>query len=205
MLNTFKARLLFMLALFLASPLMAEETPDKADQGKYINVTIEFHGLEEATSVLKKAALDLAKRLNQIDPNLEEMTPEQLEALALILEQANRLIQTSDESIKQAGAAIEGLRGPAKGLVSDALTAVQQSTIEPTIESVDGSVSKWIIITFTGIFLLVVAAGYFIYLSTRQIRSMARTLKSIAEDYEIVPKRVSRERIEPGEEGPIGH
>ncbi len=205
MLNTFKARLLFMLALFLALPLMAEESPDKADQGKYINVTFEFHGLEEATSVLKKAALDLAKRLDQIDPNLEEMTPEQLEALALILEQANRLIQTSDESIKQAGAAIEGLRGPAKGLVSDALTAVQQSTIEPTIESVDGSVSKWIIITFTGIFLLVVAAGYFIYLSTRQIRSMARTLKSIAEDYEIVPKRVSRERIEPGEEGPIGH
>jgi hypothetical protein len=205
MLNTFKARLLFMLALFLASPLMAEETPDKADQGKYINVTIEFHGLEEATSVLKKAALELAKRLDQIDPNLEEMTPEQLEALALILEQANQLIQTSDESIKQAGAAIEGLRGPAKGLVSDALTAVQQSTIEPTIESVDGSVSKWIIISFTGIFLLVVAAGYFIYLSTRQIRSMARTLKSITEDYEIVPKRVSRERIEPGEEGPVGH
>ena len=184
---------------------MAEEIPDAANQGKYINVTIEFHGLEEATSVLKKAALDLAKRLNQIDPNLEEMTPEQLEALALILEQANHLIQTSDESIKQAGAAIEGLRGPVKGLVSDALTAVQQSTIEPTIESVDGSVSKWIIITFTGIFLLVVAAGYFIYLSTRQIRSMARTLKSIAEDYEIVPKRDSRERIEPGEEGPVSH
>ena len=205
MLNTFKARLFLMLALLLALPLMAEEIPDAANQGKYINVTIEFHGLEEATSVLKKAALDLAKRLNQIDPNLEEMTPEQLEALALILEQANRLIQTSDESIKQAGAAIEGLRGPVKGLVSDALTAVQQSTIEPTIESVDGSVSKWIIITFTGIFLLVVAAGYFIYLSTRQIRSMARTLKSIAEDYEIVPKRVSRERIEPGEEGPVSH
>ena len=205
MLNTFKARLFLMLTLLLAPPLMATETPDAANQGKYINVTIEFHGLEEATSVLKKAALDLAKRLNQIDPNLEEMTPEQLEALALILEQANRLIQTSDESIKQAGAAIEGLRGPAKGLVSDALIAVQQSTIEPTIESVDDSVTSWLVIIFIGLFLIVTVTGYLIYLSTRQIRSMAMTLKSITEDYEIVPKRVSRESIEPGEEGSVNH
>ena len=192
MLITVKTRLFLMLALLLALPLMAEEVPDTAIQGKYINVIFEFHGLEEATSALKEASLGLAKRINQIDPNLEEMSPQQLEALALILEQVNHLIQTADDSVKQAGLAIEGL-------VSDTLTAVQQSTIEPTIESVDDSVSRWLIMIFTGIFLIVTAAGYFIYLSTRQIRSMARTLKSITEDYEIVPKRVSREKIEPGE------
>jgi hypothetical protein len=192
MLITVKTRLFLILALLLALPLMAEEVPDTAIQGKYINVIFEFHGLEEATSALKEASLGLATRINQIDPNLEEMSPEQLEALALILEQANHLIQTADDSVKQAGLAIEGL-------VSDTLTAVQQSTIEPTIESVDDSVSRWLIMIFTGIFLIVTAAGYFIYLSTRQIRSMARTLKSITEDYEIVPKRVSREKIEPGE------
>lgn len=205
MLNTFKARLFLMLTLLLASPLMATETPDSANQGKYINVTIEFHGLEEATSALKKAVLELAEKLSQIDPDPEEMTPEQLQALALVIEQANHLIQTTDESIRQAGLAIEGLRGPVKGLVSDALIAVQQSTIEPTIESVDDSVTSWLIIVFTGLFLIVTAAGYFIYLSTRQIRSMARTLKSITEDYEIVPKRVNRESIEPGEEGSVNH
>jgi hypothetical protein len=192
MLITVKTRLFLLLALLLASPLMATETPDSANQGKYINVTFELYGLEESARVLKKASLELAERLNQIDPNLEEMSPQQLEVLALILEQANHLIQTSDESIKQAGLAIEGL-------VSDTLTAVQQSTIEPTIESVDDSVSRWLIMIFTGIFLLVVAIGYFIYLSTRQIRAIATTLKSITEDYEIVPKRVSREKIEPGE------
>ncbi len=192
MLITVKTRLFLILALLLALPLMAEEVPDTAIQGKYINVIFEFHGLEEATSALKEASLGLATRINQIDPNLKEMSPEQLEALALILEQANHLIQTADDSVKQAGLAIEGL-------VSDTLTAVQQSTIEPTIESVDDSVSRWLIMIFTGIFLIVTVAGYFIYLSTRQIRSMARTLKSITEDYEIVPKRVSREKIEPGE------
>jgi hypothetical protein len=192
MLITVKTRLFLLLALLLASPLMATETSDSANQGKYINVTFELYGLEESARVLKKASLELAERLNQIDPNLEEMSPQQLEALALILEQANHLIQTSDESIKQAGLAIEGL-------VSDTLTAVQQSTIEPTIESVDDSVSRWLVMIFTGIFLLVVAIGYFIYLSTRQIRAIATTLKSITEDYEIVPKRVSREKIEPGE------
>ena len=205
MLNTFKARLFLMLTLLLASPLMATETPDSANQGKYINVTFEIYGLEESARVLKKASLELAERLGQIDPDPEEMTPQQLQALALVIEQANHLIQTADESIKQAGLAIEGLRGPAKGLVSDALIAVQQSTIEPTIESVDDSVTSWLIIIFIGLFLIVTAVGYFIYLSTRQIRSMARTLKSITEDYEIVPKRVSRESIEPGEEGSVNH
>ena len=205
MLNTFKARLFLMLTLLLASPLMATETLDAANQGKYINVTFEIYGLEESARVLKKASLELAERLSQIDPDPKEMTPQQLQALALVIEQANHLIQTADESIKQAGLAIEGLRGPAKGLVSDALIAVQQSTIEPTIESVDDSVTSWLIIIFIGLFLIVTAVGYFIYLSTRQIRSMARTLKSITEDYEIVPKRVSRESIEPGEEGSVNH
>lgn len=183
-----------MLAFLLTSPVMAEEVPASSNQGKYINLTFEIYGLGESARLLKNAALDLAKKISQIDPDPEEMTPEQLQALSSVILEANRLIQSVDESINQAGSAIENLRGPTKSLVSDAFIAVQQSTIEPTIQSVEASVTRWLIITFSGIFLIVVAAGYFIYLATSQIRSMARTLKSITEDYEIVPKRASQEK-----------
>ncbi|MCZ6798429.1 MAG: hypothetical protein O7D36_10855 [Gammaproteobacteria bacterium] len=194
MLIYLKAQLLVMLALLLASPVVAEQVPDSSNQGKYINITFEIYGLDESASLLKNAALDLAKKISHLDPDPEEMTPEQLQALSSVILEANRLIQSVDESINQAGSAIETLRGPAKSLVYDAFIAVQQSTIEPTIQSVDASVTRWLIITFSSIFLIVVAAGYFIYLATTQIRSMARTLKSITEDYEIVPKRASQEK-----------
>jgi len=189
MLVTIRTQLLLLLALFLASPVIAEEVPAPSIQGKYLNFTFELHGLDESASVLKKASLDLAKKISQIDPDPEKMTPEQLQALSTVIEESNRLIQSFDASIDQAGRAVENL-------VSGALITAQQSTIEPTIQSVDDSVSKWLIIVFSGIFLLLVVVGYFIYLTTAQLRSMARTLKSITEDYEIVPKRPAQEKIE---------
>ena len=189
MLVTIKAQLFLLLTLFLAPPVMAEEVPIPYNQDKFINVTFELHGLEESARILKKASLNLAKKINQIDPNPEKMTPEQLQAFSAVIEETNRLIQSFDTSIDQAGRAIDNL-------VSDALVTAQQTTIEPTIQSVDDSVSRWLIIIFSGIFLLLVVAGYFIYLTSSQIRSMARTLKSITEDYEIVPKRPAQEKIE---------
>lgn len=189
MLVTIKAQLLILLALFLAPPVMAEEVPIPANQGKFINVTFELHGLDESASILKKASLNLAKKISKIDPNPEKMTPEQLQAFSAVIEETNRLMQSFDTSIVQTGQAIDKL-------VSDALVTAQQTTIQPTIQSVDDSVSRWLIIIFSGIFLLLGVVGYFIYLTSSQIRSMARTLKSITEDYEIVPKRPAQEKIE---------
>ncbi|MFA9419188.1 MAG: hypothetical protein ACERLB_03475 [Gammaproteobacteria bacterium] len=168
---------------------MAEEVPIPANQGKFINVTFELHGLDESASILKKASLNLAKKISKIDPNPEKMTPEQLQAFSAVIEETNRLMQSFDTSIVQTGQAIDNL-------VSDALVTAQQTTIQPTIQSVDDSVSRWLIIIFSGIFLLLGVVGYFIYLTSSQIRSMARTLKSITEDYEIVPKRPAQEKIE---------
>jgi hypothetical protein len=189
MLVTIKAQLILLLAFFMASPVIAEEVPAPPIQGKYINVTFELHGLDESARILKKASLDLAKKISQIDPDPEKMTPKQLQALSAVIEEANRLVQSFDTSVDQAGQRIESL-------ASDVLLAAQHSTIEPTIQLVDDSVSRWLIIIFSGIFLLLVVAGYFIYLTSSQIRLMARTLKSITEDYEIVPKRPAQKKIE---------
>jgi hypothetical protein len=187
MLTNFKSRQLLLLVLFIASPVMADQAPAASDPEKFINIRFEFHGLNESNRPLKEASLDLAERLSQIDPDPEDMTPEQLQALASVIQEANHLIQSIDDSINEASPAI-------KNLVADALTAVQQSSIEPTIQSVDDSVSKWLIITLVGVFLLVAASGYFFYQVTSQIRATVKTLKSISEEYELVPKRAALEK-----------
>ncbi|RKZ94344.1 MAG: hypothetical protein DRQ46_10095 [Gammaproteobacteria bacterium] len=180
---TLKTQLLLILALFLTLPAVAEDASTSSNPEKYINITFEIYGLDESANLLKNASLDLAKKLSQLDPDPDEMTPEQLQALSSVIQEANRLIQSVDKSISQTGLEFENL-------VSDSLIAVNQSTIEPTIQSVDNSITKWLIISFLGIFLLVVAVGYYFYIASKQIRSMASTLKSITEDYEIVPKHI---------------
>jgi predicted PurR-regulated permease PerM len=125
-----------------------------------------------------------------MDPNPENMTVEQLQSLSSVMEEANRLIQSFD----QVKPAIAGLKEPTMDLVSDVLTVFHRSTVEPAIQSVDDSVSKWIVITFLSILLLLVVVGCYFYWASTKIRSIAVTLKSITEDYEIVPKRLAQKK-----------
>ena len=68
MLATLKAQLFLLVALFLASPVIAEEAPASSIQGKYINITFELHGLDESAGILKKASLDLANKISKALP-----------------------------------------------------------------------------------------------------------------------------------------
>jgi hypothetical protein len=187
---TFKSYLFLIVTLFLVSPVIAEEASSDSVQEKYVNITFEINGLGESATQLKKATLSLAKKLNQMDPDPENMTVEQLQSLGSVMEEANRLIQ----SIEQVKPAIEGLKEPTMNLVSNILTVFHRSTIEPAIQSIDDSVSKWIIITFLSILLLLVVVGCYFYWASTQIRSIAATLKSITVDYEIVPKRLEQKK-----------
>ncbi len=163
MTNIFKTQLFFILALFPVSSVLAEEASVTSNQEKYINVIIEIHGLEDSAKLFKTASLNLAKKLNQINPDPEEMTPEQLQALTSVIQEANRLIHSIDKSIEQTGPAIENLGNPINKLISDALTVVNQSTIEPAIQSVDDSMTKWLIIIYAGLFLMLLVTGYYFY------------------------------------------
>ena len=186
-------QLIFTLALLQLSPVVAGETSDSAAPDKSINVTIEVLGFEVSARLLKDASLDLAKKISQIDPNPENMTPEQIQAITALIREANHLVQSFDQSNELAEQAIKRLRDPTLVLMSDALKTLHQSSIEPAIQSADDAVTRWLIVTFSGLIILLGIAGYYFYAATRQIRSMAQTLKSITSDYEIVPKRTSQE------------
>jgi len=168
---------------------MAEGVSTDSVREKYVNITFEINGVEESTLQFRKAAQALATKLNQMDPNPENMTAEQLQSLGSVIEEANRLLQ----SLEQVKPAIAGLEEPTINLVSSILTAFHQSTVEPAIQSVDNTVSKWIVITFSSILLLLVVVGCYFYWASTRIRSIAVTLKSITENYEIVPKRLAQD------------
>ena len=187
---TSKIYLFFIFAFFLSSPAIAEGVPTDSVQEKYVNITFEINGVGESAAQFKIAARALATKLNQMDPNPENMTAEQLESLSSVMEEANRLIQ----SLEQVKPAIAGLKEPTMNLVSDVLTVFHRSTVEPAIQSVDDTVSKWIVITFLSILLLLVVVGCYFYWASTKIRSIAVTLKSITEDYEIVPKRLAQKK-----------
>ena len=187
---TSKTYLILIVAFFLSSPVIAGGVSTDSVQEKYVNITFEINGLGESAAQLKKAARTLATKLNQMDPNPEDMTAEQLQSLSSVMEEANRLIQSLD----QVKPAIAGLKEPTMDLVSDVLTVFHRSTVEPAIQSVDDSVSKWIVITFLSILLLLVVVGCYFYWASTKIRSIAVTLKSITEDYEIVPKRLAQKK-----------
>ena len=187
---TSKIYLFFIFAFFLSSPAIAEGVPTDSVQEKYVNITFEINGVGESAAQFKIAARALATKLNQMDPNPENMTAEQLESLSSVMEEANRLIQ----SLEQVKPAIAGLKEPTMNLVSDLLTAFHRSTVEPAIQSVDDTVSKWIVITFLSILLLLTVVGCYFYWASTQIRSIVVTLKSITVDYEIVPKRLAQKK-----------
>ena len=187
---TFKTYLFLIFTFFLSSSVMAGGVSTDSAQEKYVNITFEVNGVGESAAQLKEATRTLATKLNQMDPDPENMTVEQLQSLSSVMEEANRLIQ----SLEQVKPAIAGLKKPAINLVSDVLTVFHQSTVEPAIQAVDGTVSKWIVITFLSILLLLVVVGCYFYWASTKIRSIAATLKSITEDYEIVPKRLAQKK-----------
>ncbi|MGK0441728.1 MAG: hypothetical protein ACJA0N_001529 [Pseudohongiellaceae bacterium] len=200
MLNFFKIQALVMLGLSFAFPVMADEASVPSSPEKFINVTFELHGLDESAKTIKEASLALATKVDQIELQSEKMTPEQLQALALVMQEANILLKSFEESVEQAAPTIESLRGATNSVVSDTFSTLYETTIKPTIQSVDSSVSTWLIIIFVGIFMILVIAGYYLYLATKQMRSMALILKSITDDYEIVPRRPAQVELEETEE-----
>ena len=179
--------------------LLISYTPSKAETSKFVNVSIEVHGLEESTKTLNNVTLELAKKLSEMSPDTEKMTPEQLKELAKVIEQTNQLVVAINSAVGQTGATIESLKEPTKALVSEAVTSAYQSSVDPAIKSVNKIVSRWIIFSIFGLLLIVALVGFYIYFATKQVRAAVNVLKSITDEYEIVPRKLQVESDEVGE------
>lgn len=181
--------------LLLIGPVLSN-----AETSKFVNVSIEVHGLEESAKTLNKATLELARKFSEMSPETEKMTADQLKELAKVIEQTNQLVVALNNAAGKTGATIESLKEPTKALLSEAMASAYQSSVDPAIQSVNEVVTRWIIFSIIGLFLIVALVGFYIYFATRQIRAAVDVLKSITGEYEIVPKKLQEESDEIGKE-----
>jgi len=179
----------------LATPL-EDSLSAAVPQQSYVNITFDVHGLDQSINHLQQASLNLATRIEQIDADPENMTPEQIQALSELTREASGLVSKLQQTMDQVVPTVDLLRDPTKKLVADAMNTVQQTAVQPAIDSVDNTVTKWLVITYLFLFVLFVVIGYALYLSSKQIRAMAQTLKAITEDYEIVRRKKPETSIE---------
>ena len=178
-----------MLLVVMSLLLPVKTVLSSTETSQFVNVTIEIHGLEESAQSLNQASLELAKKLSELSPDVEKMTPEQLQQLALVIEQANLLVVAVNNTILNSGPALESLKDPTRVLVSEAMASAYQSSVDPAIQSVDAAVTRWIIFGVIGLILMVIIIGLCFYFTSRQLRVALGILKSISDEYEIVPKK----------------
>ncbi|MEM7564551.1 MAG: hypothetical protein AAF353_16100 [Pseudomonadota bacterium] len=176
--------------VLMISPVLAD-----TQSSQWVNVSIEVNGLEQSAELLNQASRELATKISELNPNLEQMSPEQLKELANVIEQANQLVNAIDAASEKTGATIESLKEPTRSLVSETVTSAYQHSVDPALQSIDTMVSNWIIYSVIGLLLLVAMIGFYAYFATRQIRDAVGILKSITEDYEIQPKTKNRDRF----------
>ena len=61
--------------------------------------------------------------------------------------------------------------------------------IEPTIDSIDRRVRTWLMLTILGVVFVVALVGLGVYVATRQLRAVVGVLRSISDEYQIVPRQ----------------
>ena len=184
-----KTRLLI-LAVFLATPLVLDAQGDVAPEPQpYINVTVELNGLAESAEMLKAAVAELSATVSALAASPDDLTPEQLAAFTELTQQMNVLVVSLDNTIQGVGPAIRDIEAPTREVLVSLIDTARAEAIEPTLESVDRRIRNWVLLSIVGALVVVGFTGLGLFVSTRQLRLMAGMLRSIADDYEIVPKQ----------------
>ncbi|MEM7805657.1 MAG: hypothetical protein AAF545_12085, partial [Pseudomonadota bacterium] len=119
----------------------------------------------------------------------DDLTPEQLAAFTELTQQMNVLVVSLDNTIQGVGPAIRDIEAPTREVLVSLIDTARAEAIEPTLESVDRRIRNWVLLSIVGALVVVGFTGLGLFVSTRQLRLMAGMLRSIADDYEIVPKQ----------------
>ena len=187
--------LLLLSLLTFPALTFAESDPDKKEIAKYVSVTFEIHGLEESANLLKGAMSSLASSMNEVAKSPENLSPDQIRALGLLVEKSAQLVVSLERMLKEIEPTIENVKKSSTELLSSLLQTTKSEAIDPTIKSIQQTIQFWIYLIVIAAIIIVILLGYTFYSSTRQFKEMAQIVKSIADDYEILPKERLRNKI----------
>ena len=178
------------LAVLLAAPLALRAQGELAPEPPpYINVTVELNGLAESAKVLNAAVVELSQTMSELAASPEDLTPEQLAAFTELTQEMNVLVVSLDQTIQGIGPAIRNMEALTREVLVNLIDTARAEAIDPTLQSVDRRIRNWLVLTIVGALVVVGFTGLGLFVSTRQLKLMAGMLRSIADDYEIVPKQ----------------
>ncbi|MEO0614577.1 MAG: hypothetical protein AAFY69_00440 [Pseudomonadota bacterium] len=181
----------FALFLLLSAPLTAfAQDVVAADAGApYVHVTVELNGIAESARMLNAAVAELSQTLSELAASPEDLTPEQLAAFTMLTQEMNVLVVSLDQTIQGIGPAIQDMEAPTREVLVNLIDTARTEAIDPTLQSVDRRIRSWLVLTIVGALVVVGFTGLGLIVATRQLKQMAGTLRSIADDYQIVPKQ----------------
>ncbi|MEO1575594.1 MAG: hypothetical protein AAFU65_11620 [Pseudomonadota bacterium] len=180
---------LLILALMAAAPFTHAQSADEAStRPAYVSVSVEINGLEESTVAIRDTMRAVSQTLDEIVDERGNLSAEEIEALGSLIEKSDDLVVSLERTIKSVPAMIESAREPSRGALADWLSTTSVQAVDPAIRLASREVKTWLRWLFAMAVGLLILAGLGLYISARELRQMARVLRSLADDYEIVPR-----------------
>jgi hypothetical protein len=167
----------------IPSSALSVENAGQNKTSKYINVTIEIHGLEESVEYLKNASVSLAETMEELQNKKGELTTEDLERIERIASSMEAMTEKIDKTLLSLGPTIQQAREPTVELLSAIVKDTKVEAIDPVVASVQSKVSesvneiKWSLVTVGAVFLLaIIVLGLFLFKIFKEMNGIATTI-----------------------------
>ena len=178
--------LVILMLVFWASGLYGQDTTTAPEP--LVTVSVEINRLEQSLQLLEQTIATLDASLQDLAGSPEQLTPEQIAAYGSLSNDVESMMESLQDTMAQVGPTLESVRDPSSRLLGDMLNTSREELIEPVTEEIRGMVRGWIFAMMFSMLLILGIAGVALYTALRQVREMANTLRSIADDYQIVPR-----------------
>ena len=180
--KTFLILYVFTVGGLLISPTNDVEAQEK--QARFIDVTLEIHGLEESIQSLREASDELSNKLLSISQQQGDYDADDLARIESIAASMQSVAEQIDQTINGVGSNLLEAKQPAVELVSAVVQEARAKGVDPLIaslnDSVDEAVSqvKWSLIWVGFVVLIGLGLfGYFMFKSLTELNGLTTTFR----------------------------
>ncbi len=171
----------------LSALAQTEDVP--AAHSPYVEVTVQVNGLDSATQAIADTMSAMNATLQSIADERSTLSADELAALGELIDKSDTLTRSLERTINSIPAMVEDVREPSRAALTDWLSTTSVQAVDPAIRRASREVKSWLKWIFAMAVVLLAMTALGLYVSARELRQMARVLKSLADDYEIVPRQ----------------
>ncbi len=164
------------------NPTIANEPPGKPT--KFIDVTLEIHGLEASIQSLRAASDELSSQLLSISQQEGVYNADDLARIESIAASMQSVAEQIDKTINGVGSTLLEAKQPTVELVSAVVQEAREKGVDPVITSLNHSVDeavsqvKWSLIWVGFVVLIGLGLfGYFMFKSLTELNGLTTTFR----------------------------